>query len=81
MYNFSTVINHVIIQDEIDRQAISLYGLKESNGPVLSRAVDLEEKCLSCSGYPASVIAAFKMACLSYKPSPVRIEATEYSRH
>ena len=28
--NFSSVINHIVIQDEIDRQGIALYALKSS---------------------------------------------------
>lgn len=28
LINFGSVINHIIIQDEIDRQGIALYGLR-----------------------------------------------------
>ena len=33
--------------------------------------VRLEEKCVSCTRGLPSVLAAFKMACLNYHPSPV----------
>ena len=29
--NFSSVINHIVIQDEIDRQGLSLYALKSND--------------------------------------------------
>ena len=33
--NFSSIINHIVIQDELDRQGIALFGLKEtSKGPI-----------------------------------------------
>lgn len=28
--HFSSIINHIIIQDEIDRQGIALYGLRDN---------------------------------------------------
>lgn len=28
--HFCSIINHIIIQDEIDRQGIALYGLKDT---------------------------------------------------
>lgn len=29
--HFCSIINHIIIQDEIDRQGIALYGLKDNH--------------------------------------------------
>lgn len=77
--NFSSVINHIVIQDEIDRQGLSLYALK-SNGQTSKSDqpyeqafpnIHLDEKCVSCQNGNASVIVnqAFKMACLAYNPS------------
>ena len=33
--------------------------------------VEMKKNCLSCAGVPASTMKMFKLACLSYKPSPV----------
>lgn len=87
------MVNHLQIQDELDKQSISLLGVKESfteesptgqvNRPaqVLNRKiVDFNPQCFSCCGYPASTIAAFKMACLTYSPSDITIEEKEYKR-
>lgn len=42
--------------------------------------VALDGKCFSCNGYPATTLTAFKMACLAYNPSMIRIDAKEYKR-
>jgi len=39
-------------------------GIKIKAGPV-----ELNEKCLSCTGVPSHMLQLFKMACISYKPS------------
>lgn len=90
---FCSLVNHLQIQDELDKQSISLLGVKESfheessqgqqNRPaqVINRKiVDFNPQCFSCCGYPASTIAAFKMACLTYNPSDITIEDKEYKR-
>ncbi len=79
LYNFCSVLNHLVIQDEIDKQNVSLMGLKETWAG--AKTLELSQQCLSCSGYPASVISAFKMACLHYKPSNINIDSQEYSRN
>ena len=86
---FCSLVNHLQIQDELDKQSISLFGVKEtfndnpnggdSVGEVgeyssNSRVVDLKKECFSCCGFPASTMAAFKMACLTYAPSPILLE-------
>lgn len=45
--------------------------LWSDNGEPPSRLVQLKDTCLSCSDQPAKLVHAFKMACLSYKPSLV----------
>lgn len=40
----------------------------------------VDNRCLSCSGNAATVLAGFKMACLQYAPSPVEWEKSSYSR-
>ena len=42
--------------------------------------IELEKKCFSCCGYPASSLSAFKMACLAYNPSTIIIDTKEYKR-
>lgn len=33
--------------------------------------ISINERCLSCCDHPKNVVTAFKVACLSYKPSLV----------
>ena len=60
-------------------------GVQENNGDTLqprdkNSILELDKKCFSCCGYPASTLSAFKMACLTYNPSPIRIDTKEYKR-
>lgn len=50
------------------------------NMPQKSSIIELNEKCFSCCGYPASVLSSFKMACLAYHPSGIVIDGKEYRR-
>lgn len=85
---FCTLINHLQIQDELDKQSISLFGLKqEFSADILGEAdikkrpvVNLEKSCFSCNGFPASTMSAFKMACLAYTPSTIKLDSREYKR-
>jgi hypothetical protein len=85
-YNFCSLVNHLEIQDEIDKQNISLMGVQENSGenPGALRErgsiIELDKKCFSCCGYPASTLSAFKMACLTYNPSAIKIDTKEYKR-
>lgn len=36
-----------------------------------SGSVKVDKSCLSCNGVPSHTMKMFKLACLSYKPSPV----------
>lgn len=38
--NFSSVLNHIVIQDEIDRQGLALYALKSGTGSKDSQNYD-----------------------------------------
>ena len=51
-------------------------------GPSALRAgaVQVDDKCLSCSGAPARSLELFKAACISYKPSSVLYRKTKVSR-
>ena len=42
--------------------------------------LELDKKCFSCCGYPASTLSAFKMACLTYNPSSIKIDSKDYKR-
>jgi hypothetical protein len=42
--------------------------------------VQLDTRCLSCSGNANTVLAAFKLACLQYESSPVEYQKASYSR-
>lgn len=50
--------------------------IKEQRNSVVA----LDGNCFSCNGYPATTLTAFKMACLAYHPSSIRIDAKEYKR-
>ena len=83
MINFSSIINHVVIQDEIDRQGIALFGIRETTKGIPDKndsALALDNKCLGCSGYPASTLSAFKMACLAYNPSSITVDEQVFRR-
>ena len=85
-YNFCSLVNHLQIQDEIDKQNISLMGVSENNSEDAGGArqknsiIELDKKCFSCCGFPASTLSAFKMACLAYNPSSITIDAKDYRR-
>eukprot|EP00403_Amphidinium_massartii_P016176 CAMPEP_0178411506 /NCGR_PEP_ID=MMETSP0689_2-20121128/21528_1 /TAXON_ID=160604 /ORGANISM="Amphidinium massartii, Strain CS-259" /LENGTH=610 /DNA_ID=CAMNT_0020032711 /DNA_START=35 /DNA_END=1864 /DNA_ORIENTATION=+ len=89
------------MQDTLDREHLSLLGVKESGvkeevapgsaqGSPLKRSprkglrqppiVQVDQRCLSCSGQAASVLSAFKIACLQYCPSPVEYQQQEHTR-
>lgn len=87
LLNFSSVLNHIVIQDEIDRQGITLYALQSNgnannrNGAQTRPTVQLNSECLNCESKNKAVITqAFKMACLSYSPSQIRIDEQSFSR-
>ncbi|CAE8644491.1 unnamed protein product, partial [Polarella glacialis] len=42
--------------------------------------INLDKRCLSCSGSPATTLAGFKLACLQYSPSAVEYRRVSYSR-
>jgi hypothetical protein len=81
--NFSSVINHIVIQDEIDRQGTALYALKSNKNSEMSQmpTLQLDQNCVNCENKNAPLIQqAFKMACLTYNPSQIRIDDQLFSR-
>jgi chromosome segregation ATPase len=47
-----------------------------TRGPVVS----VDQRCLSCSGQAATVMAGFKVACLQYAPGPVMYQNRTFER-
>jgi len=80
--NFSSVVNHIVIQDEIDRQATALYGLRaEKAENVTPPTIQLDPSCLNCDSRTAGTVQkAFKIACLTYNPSQIKIDDQMFSR-
>ncbi len=76
-------MNHIVIQDEIDRQGTALYALKSSKNSELTQVptLQLDQNCVSCDNKNTPLIQqAFKMACLTYNPSQIRIDDQLFSR-
>ena len=76
-------MNHIDIQDEIDRQGTALYALKSSKNTELTQipTLQLDQNCVSCDNKNTQLIQqAFKMACLTYNPSQIRIDDQLFSR-
>lgn len=44
--------------------------------PVMS----VDQRCISCSGQTATVLAGFKIACLQYMPQPVEFQGSMHDR-
>ncbi|CAD7956136.1 unnamed protein product [Amoebophrya sp. A120] len=42
--------------------------------------ISLDPRCLACSGQSTQILQGFKMACLHYKPSPVKWRQNQYTR-
>jgi len=58
------------------RKAGTLAAGGEADAPVMT----IDKRCLSCSGNASTVLAGFKLACLSYAPSPVVYRDMPHSR-
>jgi len=48
--NFGSVVNHIVIQDEIDRQSTALYAINsKNNGDIIqNQTLQLDSNCLNC---------------------------------
>ena len=77
--NFSSVI-----KDEIDRQNTALYALKPNKMTMQlyqNPMLQLDPNCLNCENKNSVLIQeAFKMACLTYNPSLIKIDEQSFSR-
>lgn len=82
---FCLIVHALLDQDEEDRKSIQLTGYRDQvqdtpKGRQRSAVLGLDPKCLSCCGGHTGVLAAFKVACMTYNPSPLRYRGTVYSR-
>lgn len=84
------------LQDDIDRRKVALTGYKEAGPPPdksekkgaatprkgakEQSVISVDNRCLSCSGQTATVLAGFKIACLQYAPGQVKYEAKDFDR-
>merc|ERR1712139_323622 len=44
------------------------------------QVVSVDNRCLSCSGQTATVLAGFKIACLQYAPGQVKYDSKDFDR-
>lgn len=83
---FAKITSSLQGQDETDREAIALYGYKDSRhgrtrgGSMNKTSISLDKQCISCSGQVNMITSAFKIACLAYTPSPVQFKGMSYPR-
>lgn len=82
---FCLICHNLLTQDEDDRQGLQLTGYKDvvQNGlPSIDRkkTIAVSGECLSCSGNTKAIMSGFKMACLSYNPSPLKYRNNIYNR-
>ena len=49
-------------------------------GGMSSPYISLDKQCLTCSGQTSIVLSAFKIACLTYQPSPLHYRGNTFSR-
>merc|ERR1712118_540636 len=83
------------LQDDNDRRKVALTGYKEQQGPDGKKqdpktprktsgkdqsVISVDNRCLSCSGQTATVLAGFKIACLQYAPGQVKYDMKDFDR-
>jgi hypothetical protein len=82
---FAAMQTAINLQDEKDRDFVSLFGALEANSSASHMQVKsslakerkerskytLNQDCISCSGTNQHQLRLFKAACLSYKSNPV----------
>ena len=72
------------IQDELDKETLSLIGVKDSKDikgvqMPLGGVANLDASCLTCGQLNVTernhIYASFKMACLQYRPSGIQLDS------
>ncbi|CAG9322257.1 unnamed protein product [Blepharisma stoltei] len=89
LVEFAKINIALVGQDEIDKESMSLMGIRDSPVKTSHRSssvtkrmpVELDKVCLSCSGHANLIANAFKMACISYSPSLVPFRGCQYDRN
>ena len=54
--------------------------LQKGHYKMKAGSVKMKKDCLTCAGEPSHVMKMFKLACISYKPSPVNYRHNNLSR-
>lgn len=80
LIEFSKIVTILMQQDEVDRESIALFGVKDLKNSKVKSPVVIDKQCISCSGQPNFITNAFKLACLAYLPTSVVFKETVYER-
>ena len=61
---------------------MALYALKGNQKSEIHPSIHLDEKCISCSSGNSNSIVnqAFKIACLAYNPSEIKVDDQVFTR-
>lgn len=78
LVEFGFISQSLMTQDEEDKQTLKLLGTKGAL-PAQS-SIKISADCLSCAGKSSFVTHAFKLACISYDPSPLNYRNRIFSR-
>lgn len=81
LIEFSKIVTVLMQQDEVDRESIALFGVKDMKNSKFKSPVMIDKQCISCSGQPNFITNAFKLACLAYSPTLVMFKDTVYERY
>jgi hypothetical protein len=73
------------LRDDLNPNATSTTGsvnMSPTRYPAMAadQVIKLDKSCLSCSNQPLKIVSAFKMACLTYFPSPVGYQGLSVAR-
>lgn len=66
--------------NELSEDGVMLKGLSNDLIKIKAGPVELNDKCLSCTGQPSHMLNLFKLACISYKPSEVAYRQNLFTR-
>lgn len=81
LIEFSKIVHALMQQDEVDRESIALFGVKDSKLSLKGKTpVMIDKQCITCSGQPNFITNAFKLACLAYSPTSILFKDTVYER-
>ena len=81
LIEFARIVSVLMQQDEIDRESIALFGVKDLKNSKFKSPVMIDKQCITCSGQPNFITNAFKLACLAYSPTSVMFKETVYERY